>query len=612
MGIKTPIMNLLDKASDSAGKPGPIAGRAAQTSNAEEAANPQHSATDVWKRTWEGATDGDRDTNQQKMASAPLMGLSTPLMGHLAGTMGRVAGGTAGYVAAAIEGGKSLKGIWKGLQAGGHSSEFGAGAGQQLSDIGTAAKSFAKVFDGSLAGTPLRLLGATAQVLTATEQLISSALTSWIPAPALPAVRVLDLDVGLPHGHLHPPNLIPPAPMVPLPSTGPVLPIPYVSGAATVLINGMPAARCGDMGAAIWCGGYFPMFEIFLGSSTVWIEGARAARVGTDITKHCIFSNPKSIVKGGDNPVGPPIGFTVGSSPNVIIGGVPFPSLTAKALGGMFKLAFKLLGKIAGKIAGTKAFSRAATAVKNTRLGQKAKDMLDKFKQKRIDRARDLDLLGTYIRSRRLVDKMFRKKKFVFHRTADESFKKAIKEEWYKVGSTKVGRQVLEDINKTKHKAIIEPLNGPEVDWADRAKGPYVYAAGPGYDVPGVGSDSVMRMDPNHVGYSKNWPSDRGAAHELGHVRNNARGENAVHQPSPPGPNQNGYPNLEEYNVIRDVDNPYGAEKGLPPRRDWDDSLPDPPLHLSPDDPIMQAHPPGPAPSPGRVHPNVVPRKPKP
>ena len=81
--------------------------------------------------------------------------------------------------------------------------------------------------------------------------------------------------------------LLPPAPPVPLPSTGPVIPIPYASGAATVLINGMPAGRCGDMGMGVFCGGFFPMYEIFLGSSSVWIEGMRAARIGVDITRVC-------------------------------------------------------------------------------------------------------------------------------------------------------------------------------------------------------------------------------------------------------------------------------------------------------------------------------------
>lgn len=178
-------------------------------------------------------------------------------------------------------------------------------------------------------------LGLALGTLTTIEQGLS-ALLSWIPFPAIPALHVLNMGVGLPHGHPHPPNLIPPAPPIPLPSIGPIIPIPILSGAANVLINGLPAARCGDLGLGIWCGGYFPMFEIFLGSSSVWLEGARAARVGIDVTKHCILS---SGVK--DIPIGVPIGMTITASGNVMMGGIPMPSLTAIAM----KYIFKGIGK---------------------------------------------------------------------------------------------------------------------------------------------------------------------------------------------------------------------------------------------------------------------------
>jgi uncharacterized Zn-binding protein involved in type VI secretion len=104
--------------------------------------------------------------------------------------------------------------------------------------------------------------------------------------PSLPAARVMkDKVLGIPHAHGHPPNLIPPAPPVPLPNVGTVL----ASGAVSVLINGQPAARCGDVGFEIWCGGLCPMFEIQTGSSNVFIGGARASRAG-DIAKHCMPS----------------------------------------------------------------------------------------------------------------------------------------------------------------------------------------------------------------------------------------------------------------------------------------------------------------------------------
>ena len=188
----------------------------------------------------------------------------------------------------------------------------------------------------------LATVGATFALLTSVEQMLST-LVSVIPFPALPAIRVLDMDIGLPHAHSHPPNLIPPAPPVPLPSTGPIIPIPILSGAARTLINGMPAARCGDMGLGIWCGGYFPMYEVFLGSSSVWIEGARAGRLAVDITKHCIFTSPKP----SDPPMGPMVGVTVMASANVLIGGVPMPSLLSLAIAAAIKGLMKGLGKVA-------------------------------------------------------------------------------------------------------------------------------------------------------------------------------------------------------------------------------------------------------------------------
>lgn len=212
----------------------------------------------------------------------------------------------------------------------------------------------------------MQTVGATFAALTSLEQLISAPFAA-IPFPAFPAVRVFDLDVGLPHAHSHPPNLIPPAPPVPLPSTGPIIPIPYVSGANKTLINGMPAARCGDLGLGIWCGGFVPLYEVFLGSASVWIEGARAARIAIDITNHCIFSarpGPK------DPPIGSFVGMTITSSGNVMIGGVPMPSLTAMAMGAVFKGAFKLGGKAAKFLAGTRFGKPIADAL--SKAGRKA------------------------------------------------------------------------------------------------------------------------------------------------------------------------------------------------------------------------------------------------
>jgi uncharacterized Zn-binding protein involved in type VI secretion len=100
--------------------------------------------------------------------------------------------------------------------------------------------------------------------------------------PALPAATIGSLTLGLPHFHSHPPSLIPPAPPIPLPPMGPIT----AGVCIQVLINGKPAARCGDIIMNPTCCGILPIGEIKMGSSNVFIGGARAARL-TDITWHC-------------------------------------------------------------------------------------------------------------------------------------------------------------------------------------------------------------------------------------------------------------------------------------------------------------------------------------
>ena len=95
--------------------------------------------------------------------------------------------------------------------------------------------------------------------------------------PSFPAATMGSLVVGLPHSHPHPPSF-----GVPLPPIGAVM----AGCCVSVLIGGLPAARCGDIGMSPTCLGYLPGFEIFTGSSKVFIGGARAARV-LDVTMHC-------------------------------------------------------------------------------------------------------------------------------------------------------------------------------------------------------------------------------------------------------------------------------------------------------------------------------------
>ncbi|HYO96795.1 MAG TPA: PAAR domain-containing protein, partial [Polyangiaceae bacterium] len=96
------------------------------------------------------------------------------------------------------------------------------------------------------------------------------ALALAAACPAMPAMTLGAMHLGVPHGHMHPPSLVPPNPVpIPLPSIGMVM----GAGAVTVLINGMPAARAGDIGIAVTCCSLAPPFEIFTGSSNVFIGG---------------------------------------------------------------------------------------------------------------------------------------------------------------------------------------------------------------------------------------------------------------------------------------------------------------------------------------------------
>ena len=107
--------------------------------------------------------------------------------------------------------------------------------------------------------------------------------------PSLPAATVMSPYLGTPHAHIkHPPSGPPPVPPTPLPSLGMVM----LGVSVRVLINGMPAARCEDIGLAPTCCAIPPAwFKIKTGSSNVFIGGNRAARLG-DVCKACPTPTP--------------------------------------------------------------------------------------------------------------------------------------------------------------------------------------------------------------------------------------------------------------------------------------------------------------------------------
>lgn len=114
-------------------------------------------------------------------------------------------------------------------------------------------------------------------------------------APSMPAATMTMMYMGAPHAHNHPPSLVPPAPPAPLPSLGPIT----LGTCVRVLINGMPAARCGDIGVAMTCGGLFPFFQIKTGSSNTFIGGNRAARM-LDVCEACTMADEREDQDAGE------------------------------------------------------------------------------------------------------------------------------------------------------------------------------------------------------------------------------------------------------------------------------------------------------------------------
>ena len=129
----------------------------------------------------------------------------------------------------------------------------------------------------SIAGVAGVVMGAVSLPGQLVDTMVAS-LTSVIPPGfGFPAANAFTtMHMGLPHSHVPPP-----APPVILPSAGRV----SGPGCLTVLINSGPALRASDIGFAPTCGSA-GVLEIITGSSSVFINGKRAARA-MDMTRVC-------------------------------------------------------------------------------------------------------------------------------------------------------------------------------------------------------------------------------------------------------------------------------------------------------------------------------------
>jgi uncharacterized Zn-binding protein involved in type VI secretion len=142
---------------------------------------------------------------------------------------------------------------------------------------------------GQVAGLPSKPVELLNQGFATVTAPLAAAL------PSFPAATLGCLALGLPHAHpSHPPSGPPPVPPTPIPPMGPIL----FGCCVSVLFGGMPAARAGDLGLSATCCGLPPVFEVYTGSSKVFIGGNRAARM-LDMTFHCKPTPPEGAAKRG-------------------------------------------------------------------------------------------------------------------------------------------------------------------------------------------------------------------------------------------------------------------------------------------------------------------------
>lgn len=219
------------------------------------------------------------------------------------------------------------------------------GVGTRWADsVGETKKAWQNINQPAQPGGPPPTTGEkAARVLRATQQTVGAVmgglgalkdaldvgfanLTAPLAAifPSLPAATVMSPYIGTPHCHpSHPPSGPPPIPPTPLPSIGMVT----LGMSVKVLINGMPAARCDDIGLAPTCCGIPPAwFKIKTGSSNVFIGGSRAARL-LDVCQAC-----KNIPEPPNIPAGK-VMAAVGKAATVASKAMEYGGKAAAALG---------------------------------------------------------------------------------------------------------------------------------------------------------------------------------------------------------------------------------------------------------------------------------------
>jgi hypothetical protein len=297
-----------------------------------------------------------------------------------------------------------------------------------------------------------------------------------------------------------------------------------------------------------------PAFEVFFGSASVWIEGARAGRT-LDPTQQCTLFDP---------PIGfLSLGIGVTGSGDVFIGGIPLPSLTDLAVGKVFEAAF------AGVFAAARRARRSLRRYRVRRAIQRGYYDLPPGVGKGLRFAGGPPAFvyeGSRFLPIRRID---------FHGELDDFMKRLdlLEQDMNVIRGTPSGRRMLSDLNDANVKLDISDTGGtgrcyatnspsarvevtpdPNGDYWDLLSDRRVNVTG-----AGDGSPSIMEYDPTSWPQPEH-PGSNGPTqlfHEMNHARNSMNGEtySGLTKPNAAGDGpdaawQNDWRDMEEFNTV--------------------------------------------------------------
>lgn len=147
--------------------------------------------------------------------------------------------------------------------------------------------------------------------------------------------------------------------------------------------------------------------------------------------------------------------------------------------------------------------------------------------------------------------------------TGTPQYQQDVQRDLATMAGTNNGKATLQEIEASGQTVEIQ-------DWdparPGNAAGPLSTDAYPPPHGSGTGTGTRIWYNPNQTGRPPGSPAVAGLNHELGHASHNANGTNVRNLPRPDPTTSTGNSNMEEGNTIRDHDNPFRREMGLPER----------------------------------------------